>query len=1336
MKKNKLLNGVSTIALVVFCMTLVSFTAEAKTIGIWEDVRSYITPGLTNSLIEAGWDIEWFRKTNKGHDLENREKLAKCDVLFCGGGWNAYFFPTPKARLELTRYVAGGKGIILSGFRSGYVRTANRPIFPEIGNTHNRMTGAWITPVGKSPLAKVFEGETQAFSGRDHLSLKVGPWGEAFCKCGDDIVGAFGEFYNGRVIIFGCHFSYQIVDDTRELSERLLFASLKYLMKPKKRMETQKAIEAAEKEFIRREALLTYAADDRGADRRPGLLVALRDQATSEPDALAYKIEYLRSVLASDPIGVREVAQCNWYITMLKRMTDGARNAYKRALAELNKKLENVDSGAISLLCVNGESLMNLKAVENDINRQINKAVVENAKKYINDIRPKVQAVKRAKLEKEIAEDLKKVPSLVAKLSSACSKERYDAAVEIGRISPDDAAAVDALIKAIDDADERVRSQAVISLGWMQAKAAVPKLIQTTTSKDLFLRRRAVQALGFIGDIKAADAVIKVLDGSDDRAKIYAAIALGHLKATQAIDKLIGIAETSKVSELKNAAVLGLGYIGDKRATPVLQKLFDSTKPRRIARGVMVGDNYLSSKEGLSLRNATEIALKRISEGGRPERGVKQPEEYRSADLFYAVTKKFNAFVGRTETVRGSFVGMGQKLLWPHVKNAGFTGVHNAWGWPYGYKPEDFTEVVREAGECGLIWIDVMSGWVYANIPTTEATIANFEDAGITAYHGIWSEETWPDLGGSKKAFLEYLEETYGKDWAKVLKFTEEEEKTARNMPADWIGFGMPGTVEKPLEAGFAAPWDGTLRTVVLEYAGKLLKDGWRESQDQLHARRKGFAQTYVISTADPTKFIDGITAAENLDSLGHESYESFGRSSAYFMERYRNGGAARSVMSEQYNWYCPSNAHALRGFWQNAIHSKCYYNFALHQIFEQPSWYDNWSWKRGRWAAAKEVFTRVKKTPELYAVKPSAANAAVIFSERSSSVVKEQVYFQCSIPVRTDHNTLAAWTALNQSQIPTDVLWAESLSAERVAKYKFIYLPTAKYLSDREIEVLRQWVKGGGTLIAEGTSTLFGGYSLKVRGNYALSDVFGCDWVETKFRTGDDADTYATRHGSPLAAYKVIAGLDRPVHIDDSIHRDKKPVKSIVMAKMLSEEGLGVKGAEIEMDAALGYDIVKPTTAKVLAVYEDSKKPAVLFNEFGKGKVYFVTANYFAHAHVSSRWEMMPGKLDFWKNVRELITSAYVSSGIKPVVEVTGVSLEVEVSVDNHGDKYVVHMLDYDVDSQGVKGAKLSIPGDRKIKRVYYPNEKKDIVLKLEGRTASLRDFEVYDMFVVEFEN
>ena len=74
-----------------------------------------IGSGLTNTLEKAGWEYVWFTRG----DLENADKLAKTDVMFFSGGWGRYFFPSPKARLNIIRYVASGKGALVSGFRSG-----------------------------------------------------------------------------------------------------------------------------------------------------------------------------------------------------------------------------------------------------------------------------------------------------------------------------------------------------------------------------------------------------------------------------------------------------------------------------------------------------------------------------------------------------------------------------------------------------------------------------------------------------------------------------------------------------------------------------------------------------------------------------------------------------------------------------------------------------------------------------------------------------------------------------------------------------------------------------------------------------------------------------------------------------------------------------------------------------------------------------------------------------------------------------------------------------------------------------------------------------------------
>jgi hypothetical protein len=58
--------------------------------------------------------------------------------------------------------------------------------------------------------------------------------------------------------------------------------------------------------------------------------------------------------------------------------------------------------------------------------------------------------------------------------------------------------------------------------------------------------------------------------------------------------------------------------------------------------------------------------------------------------------------------------------------------------------------------------------------------------------------------------------------------------------------------------------------------------------------------------------------------------------------------------------------------------------------------------------------------------------------------------------------------------------------------------------------------------------------------------------------------------------------------------------------------------------------------------------------------------------------------------------------------------------------------MLDYNVKTKGVKNAKLTVPGNREIKKVFYPDTNTQV--NFQGREIALRDFMNYDMIVVEF--
>ena len=1335
--------------LIVIAFALVAAAAtEAKTIGIWKDRRIGIMDGVTNSLTKAGWKFDFIHESGKNSPFKNPDVLSKYDVLYFPGGWGRYFFPESRTRKAIIRYVASGGGVILSGFRGGYTRTANRPMFPEVAEVYNRLSSSWIFPYGNSDLAKAFKGKPVTAGSGDHLILKVGKKGNVFAENSGDAVGAFGEVGYGRVIVYGGHFAYYVGDDTSVSNERLLFAMLKYLTDGKK-PSAEKAAEAAdmaEVNFIRRERMLDLTLDECGPDSIAGIIPMARDTITSVPEALAYKLDYFAKFLSN-----KEAKECLKRSNDIKKEVNAVIAEATKMKADANKYLNSLDVQSLRTLRFSATpwSSTNVMAKFATI---IDTNVISRTEQYISSIRPKVLAAKKERVFAELKEDLKTVPALVEKMKSGTAKEKCEAALEIGRIQPTDKNAIEVLVKLLNDSEESVRTQAAISLGWMQCKEkiAIDALVAKTSHPVVWDRRRAVQALGNIGvnreDVRKA--LLKAANTTDDNLLAQlGCLALGHIKAKEAKDDLLKIAQNSPERMIRGCAITALGYIGDKSVIPQLEEIAkkaggDWPRSTSSKRSAPVSNFFSFGAHGFNTTEpgdamTVKFAIEYINKGGRKEPGVKQLLERRSKDLCYAITKNCQSLAGRIFNGTRVFNVRSRKYILPHLKEAGFTGVHNAWGSP-GQNPSSYLEILKEASDLDLIWIDTLPGYARAGKTMTELRLDRLDE--VPSVSGYWAEETWPEPGLPGRVFDKYIEKHLGKNWRTSGELTQEEialvDEIVKN--DSWTSFASICNPGKRREPNFAAPWNGRLRTLVLEIENQILADVWKESQDYLHAARIGLAHTFVVSTADPVRYPADNKAMAVVDSIGLESYQSFGRSSSYFMQRYRDG-EGRSSMSELYNWYCPSAVHARLGFWQNAIHSKCFYNFALYHIFKYASSEYLWVWSKDRWEEFRNVYKRVADNKEYYKIVPSAANIAVLFSGRSSAAVRASVSGPSAVPERNDQNAMAIWVALGQIHRQADVVYADGVSFDKLSKYKVIYLPDSKFIANEDMEVLRKWVKQGGVLIAEAGSSLFDGSNLKMRKNYALSDVFGVDYKSTKFLAEDESDTFCRRRGERVASFKFVADLEQRYHLNDPIHRDLKPeksVKHIVIGKQSSEFMPGIKpGTKVEFDAALGVDIVKETTALKIASYKDGNG-AIYVNEFGKGRCYFFTAQYPLMGHVTSEWEMMPNKWVFWDNVLKMLDSvvdgAYAKANAHASVEVTGLNEDVEVTVDNYGDKYVVHMLDYNVRTKGVKGAKLIVPGNREIKRVFYPDTKTEV--KLNGREITLRDFMSYDMLVVEF--
>jgi len=1301
------------------CVCVVS-TGWGKTVGLWKDERSSINEGMLKTLAEAGWQTTILQ----GKDLSDTAKLTGLDVIFLPGGWNAYSFADFNARRALVKYVAGGKGILAGAFRSGYVRTANRPLFPQVGATYNRVNGAYISAFGESALAKSID-KPFCPGSWDHLVVKVGPLGKVFAVNGTDPVGVYGDVYGGRYLVFGAFLGIDAGTNVMQGTERqILLKSIEWLAAAPKLSDAGKAKQEmqADLDFLRREKIWDWTRNERGPDSGSGIITQVRTRLAIPLESRQFTLEYMMPFLSGEKLDA-----CRAAAGELKKAVGELDGRFEKTSAEMvatigKMTIEELSDANVLMNTTNGlaEALMPDQKL-NELTGRADKALAE--------FRPLVKAAKAAKLAVERKRDLASVPGLMAQCAASEAAIRQSATLDLGRIGDPKTAPV--LIRALKDNDEKVRINALLGLGWMQSKEAVPELIALIGGEDLMLRRRAAQALGQIGDSRAITPLLGIIGDKDCDTAVNAILSLGWLKAKEAVPEMLKIVngfapQQAEPRALMLASIRALGHIGDASALPTLEALVAKAKdfPDN-RRGNKPVANIYSTAQSLGLQGHAQLAMAEIKAGGRSEIGIRQSDFLASKEIFYRLTGEFNALAGRPRD-DGS--------LWPYLWEAGMTGIHMAWG-NQDSDPAHYLKVIAAAGELDLCWIDVLP--TDGNPFGAKETYLDQRQLGVEkpgaevvlltcqnepAFQGFWFEETYPGVKSTSSEFKAWLVAKHGQEFLAALAKSDTGDLAVLN--SQYKDF--------PSFSGF-------LKSEYLLFQADKMLAAWRESQEWMHGMRKGCAFTFSISHRSIAAY-PGVTAQAGsvIDVNGPENYQSFGRDNAFLMEMHKDG-EQRPVMCEFYNWYTPSPAHEIRGFAQHLMHGECFYNFALEHIFKYPREY-NWTWDASRWDNIRTIFQKARKIKEYIAVPASAANVALVCSDMTFC----QFGKVSPLGTRWYQNQAALWTALAQSQIPADVIWAESLTAEKLARYRVLVLSEARMLSKAQEGLLRHWVKQGGTLIATGASSLYD-EATAPQADYALADVFGVAFAGSSKMPGPDkVDTFSFIPGKP--PIPVQSGLTRE-SVRDYVHRDVKPVKALATYKVADKAEVYLPGMAAgiacEYDLPLGYDLVKNGSAVTLAAFANGDA-ALTVNTVGRGLCYFWTPLSPGLCHVTSGWEMDSNGKAFWPNVRELF-AAMVKGGLVQQktclpVEVTGVSLDVEVTVRQQMEqnRWMVHLLDYDPKSVSVKGAVLTVhpPTGKTVNRIFYPDTDTELKYSVteNGVKSQLRDFAVHDMVVVEY--
>jgi len=951
----------------------------------------------------------------------------------------------------------------------------------------------------------------------------------------------------------------------------------------------------------------------------------------------------------------------------------------------------------------------------------------------------------------------------VARSKNEDPQERAAAAKELGRIGA--RKAIPDLVRLIVDEHQEVRVNAITSLAWMRAKEAVPALLEASDSPDRWVRRRATQALGQIGDRQAVPKLIGLLGDADPAVKKNAVLALGWLRERTAAAPLLQLykAELAKPQPKEqwpfvtsapvyfcSAIAQSLGHIGDRAVTPFLLGELDKEhfplpwhnkvlKQNAVfALGLLGDERAVPKLSALAaqhdrhwiIQNEAKDALWRIEQsqkGEEPSAGITQLASLSRRKDFYHVADSFPVAYGRYFNYRRYSRPSDPFLMLKYAKRGGGTDfVVSGWEALAGEGKE---KVIAGMDGAGFRLFSVARGSTRIKV---DAARAAFTYRNHPCYAGVKGEESLVTVlePVSESEFREYLGKKYNADELKGMGIDDLKSLSCpfRFYPGYYPHVGRtrekdPAKVPLDPELRFR---ERVLWAEFMEYVEANMLEHEKEAAQWLRTLRKNAATLFYFSTSN---FSSGQTMTlypkfgEVVDLVGIEpSYSTRSYSNAFYADLARDG-EIRPVGMMVYAFGSPIPRHYETGISISILHAQQFYVWGWLTMFEHrpPSVARHFKWKPGRWDAASRAFAKIRKI-EPYLVKTgSASPVALVFSGRTNALLYRvdsldaQGHSKGGHYTRYLQNQLGIYVALTQSHIQSDLIWAETLSKEKLKNYKVLILSDAKTITPRQTALIREWVKQGGSLICTGTTTAYDQWGREVP-DYAFADVFGVKYG-------------GSEGGVPLA------------EVDKELRLYTEPPKDVGEMAITRESSLLRKmkqGEAVTYDIrTCGYDRVEPTTGRVVAQWA-AGEPAVITNSYGKGKSLFMTATYPGLSYTARGFQY-----HFWSGARELLARA-----VEGALRATGEelpfavadcpeSVEIVVRTQSEKRRWVLHLLNYDDKSPAVTGVRVRVrpPSTRKVE-LFYPNDEQAVDFTQQGDTIAfgVRDFEVHEVVVIQY--
>ena len=363
---------------------------------------------------------------------------------------------------------------------------------------------------------------------------------------------------------------------------------------------------------------------------------------------------------------------------------------------------------------------------------------------------------------------------------------------------------------------------------------------------------------------------------------------------------------------------------------------------------------------------------------------------------------------------------------------------------------------------------------------------------------------------------------------------------------------------------------------------------------------------------------------------------------------------------------------------------------------------------------------------------------AALLVSEQT-----RQFYAHGQVMERFLAHALGVFRVAFEEHLPLNLITEQDLTPELLAKYKVLVLANAACLSDEQVQTVRDYVAGGGGLVATCETSLFDEIG-RPRADFALGDVFGVSYLgrpkapdvrpelDVNFKVVVNDAYWAQRQGVAAlrwGASDILAGE----LVDDP------RLKALVRNVQATFKGPLVK-------------ITEPRTPmrRAMIMFPDAgpdNMPAAAIGTFGKGRVVYLAAGLDA-ANYSYGYPYQRVLVS-----RALSWAAGDGAGAAPPIRVTApmcVQSTFWQQSDDKGRRVIVHLFnninttsdhgspENDVplreEAVPVGGIRVSVTGPG-VKRAHLEPEGVELNVRREGGALVLDvpPLEIHSMVVLE---